>query len=145
MSGQSRPAIDESVEIAGSPAEVWDVLTDWELADQWLPNVSEVDGAVPTEVGAELPFRYQGQRARAVIDVVRVPEHLVIRRPNGPVEAVFVYDLAPSARGTTVHLRADLAATKGVGVVRWLLRRFLARTDRSQLDRLKVLVESSID
>ncbi len=136
------PVIDESVDIARPIHEVWCTLTDWSRAGEWLPNVSEC-GPSPTEQGASLPFRYQGQAAVAVIEEVRVPEHLVIRRPNGPIDAWFTYDLSPTADGTTVRLHADLRTKKGIGLMAWLLRRFLARTDRHQLRRLKAVVEGA--
>ena len=141
MSRQARPAIDETIEIARPIETVWDTVTDWERAAEWLPNVSECRGAAATEVGIELPFRYQGQPAKAVIEQVRSPEHLVIRRPNGPVDAIFTYDLAATPDGTSARLRAELRAAKGIGLVTWLLGKFLARTDRDQLQRLKGVVE----
>ncbi|HUW02235.1 MAG TPA: SRPBCC family protein [Acidimicrobiales bacterium] len=141
MSQQARPAIDETIEIARPIGTVWDTITDWERAADWLPNVSECQGTAATGVGVELPFRYQGQPALAVIEQVRSPEHLVIRRPNGPVDAVFTYDLVATAEGTSVHLRAELRSLKGIGLVTWLLGKFLARTDRDQLRRLKEVAE----
>ena len=136
------PVIDESVDIARPIDDVWSVLTDWSRAGEWLPNVSECAPS-PTEEGASLPFRYQGQPAVAVIEAVRAPEHLVIRRPNGPIDAWFTYDLSATADGTTVRLHANLRADKGIGLMASLLRRFLARTDRDQLPRLKAVVEGA--
>lgn len=140
MARQARPAIDETVEISEPIDAVWETITDWERAGEWLPNVSECESA-PTEVGTSLPFRYQGQPAVAVIEAAREPEHLIIRRPNGPVDAFFIYDLSEAGQATTVRLRAELHASKGIGLMAWMLRWFLARTDRDQLQRLKALIE----
>jgi uncharacterized protein YndB with AHSA1/START domain len=140
--GTQGPAISESATIERSIDAVWETLTNWSVAPDWMPRVTSFEGPVPIAAGDEVTFEYQDQPASAVIDEVEAPRRLVIRRTNGPVQAVFTYELRPNGEGTTVHLAADIVTAPGLGLMRRPLRRALARTDRDQLKLLKRLVES---
>lgn len=140
MAPTSRPAIQDSVEIAQPPGDVWSVLTNWEMAGDWLPHMASCQGPTEMRVGDELSFLYHDQPGSATVEVLDPGRRLVIRRTNGPVEAVFTYEVEGTDVGTTVRLSADIE-TSQLRLVRPLLRRGLVRTDRDQLQRLKAHLE----
>jgi uncharacterized protein YndB with AHSA1/START domain len=137
----AKPAIDDTVEIARPIDVVWSTIIDWPVAGEWMPNMKFCEDPSEIRAGDRIAFRYHDQPSTITIEEVSAPRRLVMRRTNGPVEATFAYDLTESPRGTRMHVRADLAAEEGIGLMRPLLRRALARTDRVQLSLLKSLVE----
>jgi carbon monoxide dehydrogenase subunit G len=96
---------EERTNIAASPDEVWDVLSDWERQSDWMPDVAWMRLIGPERgLGAKLEVKTKVFGVPLATDLVEVigwepPRRLAIRHV-GVVVGTGEWRLAPAAEGT---------------------------------------------
>ena len=120
-------------DIARSPADVWDALTDLESAPAWRPLIRSMateDGA-PLRVGQRVAITIElmGERRTRLSETVALePEHRwALASSTGGLRGVFEYLLVPVAGGTRVSMQLELTAR---GVRAHLTRPLVALSER---------------
>lgn len=128
----------------GRPAaEVWATLVDWPRVGRWMPGVESMVAKGPNEVGTELVFRARGKDRPSSIAAIEPGRAITLRSVQGGVTADYRYRVEPvSETVTDVHLDADCSTAGIWSAVGPLLRLMMKRTDSSQLEDLKKLLES---
>ena len=127
--------------IAAPRDRVWETLTDWSRAPEWMDGVDRLDADGPASPGTVLTFTTSGRERRSSILDARAAESLTIRSELRGITSDYVYELEDVDGGTRVSLTASCAAT---GVQRLLgpaLKDAMRRTDSGQLDALRSLLE----
>lgn len=133
-------AVDERID-APVP-QVWETLTDWSRAPEWMKGVDRLSADGPTEVGTTLTFTARGKDRTSEIVEVTPGRAVTLRSTQGKVVADYRYRCRADGEATRVELVAD-CRTDGplMTVLGPLLRYVIRRTDGGQLRALRQLVE----
>ena len=131
--------IEERIEIARPPEEVYAVIADLERGPEWQPSLVRVDVARGTEVR-----RIGGQEREATFDVTRneAPRLFEIVSKGGPVRAWATFELAAMDSGTRVDFTLVLELGGALRFAGGMVRGRAQREARENLERLKRLVEA---
>jgi uncharacterized protein YndB with AHSA1/START domain len=137
--------VELSVEVARSPAEVFDYLTDVEKLALWQKSLLEARADGPFKQGTRVVERRSlfGREAETELEVTALePARLLtLKTIRGPVELEVDHRLEPSDTGTTLHVTA---AGKAKGALRFA-GPAVAAGARQELkrdfERLKALLE----
>ncbi|MYD90424.1 MAG: hypothetical protein F4Y08_08850 [Caldilineaceae bacterium SB0662_bin_9] len=134
--------ISTSETIRKSPAEVWEVLTDWPKATAWMPSVMSMQAEGPTQVGTKINYKTRRDTFHSTITELDEGRKLTLRTEHGSVTADYTYDLVGVAEGTKVSLNAtcELSGHQWFGPI---LRLMMRCTDGSQIKKLKSMAEAS--
>jgi uncharacterized protein YndB with AHSA1/START domain len=131
--------IEERVEIARPPQEVYALIADLERAPEWQTSLARVDVARGIEVR-----RIGGYEREASFEVTRnePPRLFELVSHAAPVRAWATFELEPVATGTRVSfsLVLELGALRLAGPV---LRGRAEREARENLERLKRILEQA--
>jgi uncharacterized protein YndB with AHSA1/START domain len=128
-----------ATEIIDRPADqVWQVLTDWSRAPEWMPGVAaaRVDGDT-------LRFTARGRERTSEITDLRPGTSVTLTSVQGGVRAAYTYEVAAAGPATTVTLVATLATSGPWRLAAPMLRVLVRRADGGQLTALKRVIESS--
>lgn len=129
----------EVTETIARPVEtVWQVLTDWDRAPDWMPGV---EGARAD--GTTLRFRARGKERTSQISAVDPGRSITLTSVQGGVRADYRYAITPAGAGTRTTLTADCEFTGLWRLAAPALRGLIRRTDGGQLTALKRLIEST--
>lgn len=101
--------IETAIDIAASPARVWQILTDFPAHAEWNPFVTFISG--PLEVGEKLSIRVQppGRKGMAFRPVLLAVEEAKELRWKGRLIFPGLFDgehyfkLEPNGTGTRLH------------------------------------------
>ena len=131
--------VEQDIEIARPPAEVYAVVADLERAPEWQPSLVRVD----VERGVEVR-RIAAQEREATFEVTRnePPRLFEIVSNAGPIRAWATFELEPVDGGTRVDLTLVLELG---GALRFAGRMIRGRAEQEaleNLERLKRLVEA---
>jgi carbon monoxide dehydrogenase subunit G len=131
--------VEEEIEIARPPADVYDVIADLERGPEWQPSLVRVDLARGTEVR-----RIAGQEREASFDVTRneAPRLFEIVSHARPVRAWATFELTPVAAGTRVDLSLVIELSGPLRFAGGMVRGRAEREARENLERLKALLEA---
>ena len=132
--------VEERIEIARPPEEVYAVIADLRHAPEWQPSLVRVDVERGTEVR-----RIGGQEREASFDVTRneAPRLFEIVSHAGPVRAWATFELTPVERGTRVDLSLVLELGGALRFAGRMVRGRAEREARENLELLKALLERS--
>ena len=135
--------VEESIEIARSPQEVWDVVVDRQRDPEWCTKVNSVeplgDGRwrvmhkpVPLRPATEL-----------IVDQVEAdpPRRLRLREEDEAAVFEVEYRLQPSGAGTRFVQVSDFEWKRLPRILHGTFRRGVQRDVRGQLEALKRLLE----
>jgi uncharacterized protein YndB with AHSA1/START domain len=130
--------VEESIEIARPPEEVYALVADLERAPEWQASLEWVDVASGTEVR-----RFAGARREGRFEVAAAepPRRLEIASRAGPVRARAAFSLAETGGGTRVDFALELEPGGAARLAGPLLRVAAAKEARDNLRRLKELLE----
>jgi uncharacterized protein YndB with AHSA1/START domain len=117
---------------------VWQVLTDWHRAPNWM---SGVDSVTP-DGDTTLRFVTRKRERISEITALRPGESITLTSVQGGVRADYTYSVEPAGTTTRTTLVADVTTTPLWRPIAPALRALIRRTDGGQLDALKRLVES---
>jgi carbon monoxide dehydrogenase subunit G len=131
--------IEERIEIARPPEDVYALVSDLRRGPEWQPSLVRVDVERGTEVR-----RIAGQEREASFDVTRneAPRLFEIVSRGGPVRARATFDLTPVAAGTRVDLSLVLELSGPLRFAGGMVRGRAEREARENLERLKSILEA---
>lgn len=137
-------AIDTRIHIAAPRSLVWDTLTDWSRAHEWMPEATDMrQTSEPLRVGTVLAFRAQKSERTSTVEALD-PGSMIALASDGPgVHAVYTYTLRDAADGTDVRLVADVETRGAMKMLGPTIRSSIAKADGGQLDALAKLVSRS--
>ena len=114
---------------------VWEQLTDWDRAAEWL-GVDSIRAEGPTAVGTELVFRARGKERRSEIVAVDPGRSVTTRSRQGGVTADYTYRVEPDGEGSRVTLTADVRTSGLWALLGPVIRAAIRKEDAGQLDAL---------
>lgn len=131
--------IEQRIEIARPPEEVYALVSDLERGPEWQPSLVRVDVKRGKEVR-----RVAGQEREASFDVARneAPRLFEIVSRGGPVRASATFELHPDGGGTRVDLSLVLELSGPLRFAGGMVRGRAERETRENLERLKRLLEA---
>jgi uncharacterized membrane protein len=134
--------VEESVVVARSPGDVYDLVADLERGPEWQSSLESVDVARSTEIRS-----FGGHRREATFQVTEHdrPNRFGIDSRAGSIRARALFTFAPVGEGTRVDFRLDLElGLGGTGgrLAAAVVRGRVAREARQNLERLKALLEA---
>lgn len=137
-------AIDTRVQIPAPRAIVWDTLTDWSRAHEWMPEATDMhQTSEPLAVGTTLAFRAQKSDRTSTVEALQ-PGALISLASDGPgVHAVYTYTLEDADEGTLVRLVADVETRGPMKLLGPTIRSSIAKADGGQLEALALMVGRS--
>ena len=114
--------------------EVWEALTDWSNAHQWMPGVNRLEAQGETVTGTELRFHARNAERTSVI----------ARCDTGRSIADYTYELQPAGDGATRVTLVAECRFRGLLFLLMspLIRRAIRSADGIQLEQLKKVVEA---
>ena len=130
--------IEEQIEIARPPEEVYAVVSDLARGPEWQPSLVRVD----VERGVEVR-RIAGQERESRFEVTRAepPRLFEIVSHASPVRASATFELEPAGAGTRVRLTLLLELSGALRFAGPMVRGRAEREARDNLERLKKLLE----
>lgn len=127
-----------ATQVINRPADtVWQVLTDWHHAPDWMAGV---DSVTPVD-DTTLRFVARKRERTSEITALRPGESITLRSVQGGVRAEYTYSVEPVGATTRATLVADVTTTPLWRPAAPALRALIRRTDGGQLDALKRVVE----
>jgi carbon monoxide dehydrogenase subunit G len=131
--------IEERIEIARPPVDVYALVSDLRRGPEWQPSLVRVD----VEGGVEVR-KVAGQERKASFDVTRneAPRLFEIVSRGGPVRARATFALTPDGAGTRVDLTLVLELSGPLRFAGGMVRGRAEREARENLERLKALLEA---
>ena len=131
--------IEERIEIARPPEDVYALVSDPCRGPEWQPSLVRVD----MERGVEVR-KIAGQEREASFDVTRneAPRLFEIVSRGGPVRATATFELRPVESGTRVDLSLVLELSGPLRFAGGMVRGRAEREARENLERLKALLEA---
>jgi uncharacterized protein YndB with AHSA1/START domain len=138
--------IELTVEIARTPEEVFELLSDIERLPEWQASAIEAHAEAPLGEGSRVTEkrRFLGRELDTELEVVAYepPKRLTLRSLGGPVEFTVDHELAAQAGGTQLRLVAEAQPGGLLRLTEPMLTRTAEQEFRRDLDRLKELLES---
>ena len=127
--------------------EVWQAMTAWERAQEWMPGIAVMlpVGYEPIGEGSRIRFRNaSGSRWReSTVTTWEPKRRLTLSAWQAGISADYAYTLADANGGTAVRLVAKCRAHGPWSrLVHPLVARLMAWSDRPQLANLKRMVEA---
>ncbi|MGK0170610.1 MAG: hypothetical protein ACI9W2_002336 [Gammaproteobacteria bacterium] len=130
--------------IGQSKSQVWETVTDWTRAHQWMGGVSAVRMRDTGEagLGSVLAFDVRGTERERTITRWTPGDAFALRASRGNVTVVYIYRFEDSPQGTQVRLDIEcLGHGLGWRVLAPVVSAFAGRSNAGQLRALKKLVE----
>ena len=130
------------------PETVWSFVTDWSHAGDWISGVTEMRQLEdePLNVGTILVFMAHGVRRETQVTEYEPGRRIALTARSGNVEATYTYWFEPGPNGTThAHLEATCKLSGWWRLLQRSIGRSMARTDGTQLARLKDAIEAAAE
>ena len=129
--------------LAYSRKEVWDYLTDFRNAREWMTGVDDLVqvGDGPLEVGTQLRFRARGKERISRVTEFVPEERITLTSTQGGITATYTYALTQSGEGTEATLDATCEASGTWKLLHPLIVFAMKRSDSSHLANLKKAME----
>jgi carbon monoxide dehydrogenase subunit G len=129
--------------VARPPEVVWQCLTDWERAPEWMEGIDSMRPSGPTVAGMQLVFEARRRSGTSEITHLVPGRELTLTARQGPVRISYRYRCEPEGEGTRVRLAAHCRIRGALRVLGPLLRAVVKRADSGQLRALKRFVEAA--
>ena len=125
------------------PSEVWDYLTDFRNAKEWMTGVDCLtkEGNGPLEVGTRLRFRARGKERSSQVSMLVAGRRIALTSTQGGIRATYTYSLEPSADGTEATLDATCEASGIWRLLHPLIVFAMRKSDSPHLANLKSAME----
>ena len=114
---------------------VWEQLTDWDRAAEWL-GVESIRAEGPTAVGTTLVFRARGKDRRSEIVALDPVRSITLRSKQGGVTADYTYGVEPAGAGSRATLTADVRTSGVWALLGPFIRAAIRKEDSGQLEAL---------
>ncbi len=136
-------AFESDVRIRRPATEVWDALTDWPTAPEWMRGVDGISADGPVTAGTALRFSARGAERPAEIVEAESGRLLVLRYQQGSVTAIYRYEVEELGEQLTrFGLIADCTVSGPLRLVAPLLRVVLRRSDGGQPEAMRARLEA---
>ena len=129
-------AFTVSRELVSPPDTVWEQLTDWDRAAEWL-GVDSLRAEGPTAVGTALVFQARGKERRSEIVALEPGRSVTLRSRQGGVTADYTYGVEPAGTGSRATLTADVRTSGLWALLGPVIRAAIRKEDSGQLDALE--------
>jgi uncharacterized protein YndB with AHSA1/START domain len=129
-------AFTVSREMDRPPGTVWEQLTDWDRAAEWL-GVDSLRAEGPTAVGTQLVFQARGKERRSEIVALEPGRSITLRSRQGGVTADYTYGVEPRETGSRATLTADVRTSGLWALLGPVIRAAIRKEDSGQLDALE--------
>jgi carbon monoxide dehydrogenase subunit G len=139
--------IEQSVEIARPPAEVFAVLADPTRLAEWQGTVveAELEGEEPMRAGTRVREvrSFLGKRIESTVEILEhePPTRFALRSAAGPVTFRVEQTVEPVATGSRVRVQMEGEARGVLGLGARVAVKAAERQLRTDLDTLKRLLE----
>jgi carbon monoxide dehydrogenase subunit G len=138
--------IELTFEIARTPADVFELLSDIERLPEWQASAVEAHADGPLGEGSRVTEkrRLLGREVDTELEVVAYepPQRLTLRSLGGPVDFTVEHDLAVQGAGTQLKVVAEAEPGGLLRLTEPVLARKAEQEFRRDFDRLKELLES---
>jgi carbon monoxide dehydrogenase subunit G len=138
--------IELTVEIARTPDDVFELLSDIARLPEWQTSAIEAHAEGPLREGSRVTEkrRLLGRELDTELEVVAYepPRRLTLRSLGGPVEFTVDHQLAAQGGGTELRLLAEAEPGGLLRLTQPVLARTAEQEFRRDFDRLKELLES---
>ena len=128
-------AFTVSREMDRPPGTVWEQLTDWDRAAEWL-GVDSLRAGGPTAVGTQLVFQARGKERRSEIVALEPGRSVTLRSRQGGVTADYTYGVESLGTGSRATLTADVRTSGLWALLGPVIRAAIRKEDAGQLDAL---------
>lgn len=138
------------MQISKPPQDVFDLLARVELAPRWYSAVEDVNALSRGETGLGSHFRFTRQLGGAQIEndvevTAFEPGHAIeLSSINGPTPFRYRYEVAPSGKGTTLHMTGQISGEglpAPMAVLGPLAERFFKKGMNDNLEAFRAMVE----
>jgi uncharacterized protein YndB with AHSA1/START domain len=138
--------IEFTVEIARTPEDVFELLSDIERLPEWQASAIEAHAEGLLREGSRVTEkrRLLGRELDTQLEVVAFepPKRLTLRSLGGPVNFTVDHELVTQGGGTQLTLVAEAQPGRLLRLTEPVLARTAEREFRQDFDRLKELLES---
>ena len=133
-------SVSETIE---APAErVWETLTDWPNAIQWMDGIDSMSIDGETATGARVIFQARGKERESVITACEAGRLVTLRSSQGPVTADYTYEIEPLDESRCrVSLEAECRFSGLAKLMSPIIGMAIRRADGGQIAALKSVVE----
>lgn len=132
--------VEETIDLR--PEIVWDYLTDFGHAKQWMTGVDEMtqltQGAV--EVGTRLKFKSRGKERESRVTAFEPGKRIALTSTQGGVTATYTYSLVSVGDSTEVTLDAVCRAAGLWKLLHPVIVLAMKKSDSSHLAQLKAAI-----
>jgi uncharacterized protein YndB with AHSA1/START domain len=136
--------VENGVEIARSPEDVFDYLTDITKELEWNPQTRRVEKLTPGEIGAGTRFDAEWIKGNPTI-----VEYVLFERPTAwasiarsrRLDARAEGRVAPTERGSRVVIRTELRPKGLLALLLPVMRRTMRRREEENLARVRTILE----
>ncbi|NUL44652.1 SRPBCC family protein [Cellulosimicrobium funkei] len=138
-------ALEDDIVVHLPAPRVWELLTDWAAAPEWLPEVEEMHVNGPAGPGQELSYATGGHQRQYTLATFE-PGHgltMVSGADDADVRVEYGYLLLPDAGATRVHLKIAVRASEELREEALGLAAALADADAGQLESLRDYAEKA--
>jgi uncharacterized protein YndB with AHSA1/START domain len=122
--------------------QVWQQLTDWDRAADWL-GVDSIRADGETAVGTPLRFVTRGKERTSEITALDPGRSITLRSRQGGVTADYTYTVEPAQSGSRVTLTADVRTRGAWTMAGPAIRAAIRRSDARQVEALDRTLDST--
>lgn len=144
MSERGWVTVENAVEIARPPEDVFDYLTDITKESAWNPRTRRVEKLTPGEIGAGTRFDAEWIKGNPT-----TVEYVPFERPTAwasiarsrPLDARAEGRVSPTERGSRVVIRTELRPKGLLALLLPVMRRTMRRREEENLERVRTILE----
>ncbi|ASN40707.1 MAG: SRPBCC family protein [Paeniglutamicibacter terrestris] len=133
--------IQELIHLA--PDRVWELLTDWVAAPQWMPGVDSMEPEQLTSPGALLDYRSGAHERQLLIKELREGHAVTLSSGGGDINVLYGYELLAESGQTRVRLTISVEAAEELREEVGELVAAIADSEAATLKSLRSYAESA--
>lgn len=124
-------------------SRVWELLTDWVAAPQWMPGVDSMEAEQLTSPGTVLDYRSGAHERQLVISELVEERSLTLTAGSGDVVVSYAYELAESSEQCLVRLVISVQLAEELEAQAAELLASIAESESSTLTALRDYAQSA--
>ncbi|GAA5225804.1 SRPBCC family protein [Paeniglutamicibacter antarcticus] len=136
-------ALDVQELIHLSVPRVWELLTDWAAAPEWMPGVDWMEAEQLTGPGTVLDYRCGPHERQLLITDVREEDSITLSSGGGDITVLYTYLLTEESEQACVRLTISVQAAEGLRDEVGGLLSAIADSEASTLKTLRAYAEAA--
>lgn len=136
-------ALDVQELIRLSVPRVWELLTDWAAAPEWMPGIDSMEAEQLTGPGVVLDYRCGAHERQLLIEDMREEETITLSSGGGDVTVLYTYSLTEESEQTRVRLAVSVEAAEGLRDEVGSLLSAIADSEANTLKSLRSYAEAA--